>query len=323
MKAFQKLRFWGLVSAAGFLGCVATVLGFLGHWSWFFELFSHFRVQYFLGLLVVSFLMLLRKNKKEALAYIIFAFSNSYSLLPLFLPPPIVSPLDFPFGRHRAMLINVNSELGDPRLVLDAIAAEKPEILVLEEVTDSWMQAMDGLTNALPCWVASPREDNFGIALFAKNPLLAKSILFLGEAEVPSILASVTMDGSVVEILATHPLPPAGAAYTAFRNEQLDRVAECVKGRSPLLLLGDLNMTPWSPTFHRFIEQSGLQDSAKGYGLQPSWPTQFSPLGIPIDHCLHSRDIHITRRRTGSRIGSDHLPLIVDFTVRDATVSAR
>lgn len=323
MKAFLKIRFWGLISAGGFLGCVATVLGFLGQWSWFFELFAHFRVQYFAGLLGISLIMLLRKNKKEALIYTIFAFSNSYSVLPLFLPTPMVSPLEYPFGTHRAMLINVNSELGDPRLVLDAIAAEKPEILVLEEVTDSWMQAMDGLTNALPYWVASPREDNFGIALFAQNPLLAKNILFLGEAAVPSILVSVKMDDRFVEILATHPLPPAGATYTAFRNEQLDRVAECVKDRSPLLLLGDLNMTPWSPSFHRFIEQSGLQDSAKGYGIQPSWPAHFLLLGIPIDHCLHSRDIHITRRRTGSRVNSDHLPLIVDFTLRDASVSVR
>lgn len=323
MKAFLKIRFWGLVSAAGFLGCVATVLGFLGQWSWFLELFAHFRVQYFVGLLGVGLIMLLRKNNKEALIYVIFAFSNCYSVLPFFLPPPMGSPLDYPFGNHRAMLVNVNSELGDPRLVMEAISAEKPEILVLEEVTESWMQAVAGLTNALPYWVASSREDNFGIALFSRHPLLAKSILFLGEAEVPSILASVKMDGSVVEILATHPLPPAGAEYTAFRNEQLDCVAECVKGRSPLLLLGDLNMTPWSPSFHRFIEQSGLQDSAKGYGLQPSWPTHFSLLGIPIDHCLHSRDIHITHRRTGSRVGSDHLPLIVDFTLRDASVSAR
>jgi endonuclease/exonuclease/phosphatase (EEP) superfamily protein YafD len=316
MNAFLKIRVWGLVSAGGFLGCVATVLGFLGHWSWFFELFAHFRVQYVVGLLGVSVLMLLRKNKKEALIYSIFALSNCYSIVPLYLPTPMVSPLEYPFGSHRAMLINVNSQLGDPRLVLEVISAEKPEILVLEEVTDSWMQAMAGLTNTLPYWVASPREDNFGIALYSRHPLLAKSTLFLGEAGVPSILASVTMDGRVVEILATHPLPPAGAEYTAFRNEQLDRVAECVKGRSPLLLLGDLNMTPWSPSFHRFIEQSGLQDSTKGYGLQPSWPTHFSPLGIPLDHCLHSRDIHITHRRTGTRVGSDHLPLIIDFTLR-------
>jgi endonuclease/exonuclease/phosphatase (EEP) superfamily protein YafD len=260
--------------------------------------------------------MFIVKNNKEALVYFIFAFSNSFSVFPLFMSAQKVSALDFPFGTHRAMLINVNSELGDPRLVLDAISAEQPEILVLEEVTASWMRAMGGLTNALPYWVASPREDNFGIALFSNHPLLAKNILFLGEAELPSILASVTLDGRVVEILATHPLPPVGATYTALRNEQLDRVAECVKDRSPLLLLGDLNMTPWSPSFRRFLEQSGLQDSANGYGLQPSWPTQFSPLGIPIDHCLYSRDIHITHRRTGSRVGSDHLPLIIDFTLR-------
>jgi endonuclease/exonuclease/phosphatase (EEP) superfamily protein YafD len=318
MKAFLKIRFWGLISAASFLACVATVLGFLGQWAWFCELFSHFRVQYLVGLLVLSLLLLVGKHKKVAVLCFVVAMINLFCVLQLFLFRPNVSTWEYPFKNHRAMLINVHSEMGDPELVMDVIREQKPELLVLEEVTESWMQALSGLTNSLPYCVSSPREDNFGIALFSKYPLIGKNILFLGEAGVPSILASLKMDGSIVDMLATHPLPPAGAAYTAFRNEQLDRVAECVKDRSPLLLLGDLNMTPWSPSFHRFIEQSGLQDSAKGYGIQPSWPAHFLLLGIPIDHCLHSRDIHITRRRTGSRVGSDHLPLIVDFTVRSS-----
>lgn len=322
MKAFLKIRFWGLISAASFLACVATVLGFLGQWSWLCELFSHFRVQYLVGLLVLSLLLLVGKHKKVAVLCFVVAMINLFCVLPLFLFRPNVSTWEYPFKNHRAMLINVHSEMGDPELVMDVIREQKPELLVLEEVTESWMQALSGLTNPLPYCVSSPREDNFGIALFSKYPLIGKNILFLGEAGVPSIWASVKVDGRVLDILATHPLPPVSPEYALLRNEQLDRVAESIKGRSPFLLLGDLNMTPWSPYFQRFITQTGLRDSARGFGSQPSWPTHFSFLGISIDHCLHSEEIGITNRKIGSRVGSDHFPLIIDFALRDASVSA-
>lgn len=323
MKTFLKMTVWGVFAAAGFLGCVATVLGFLGQGSWFCDLFSHFRVQYLAGLLGVSILLCIGKHKKTALLYFIFALVNFYCVLPLLRFKTVLSPLEYPYGQHRAMLVNVHSEMGDPNLVMDAIREQKPEFLVLEEATESWMQALSALTNPLPYCVASPREDNFGIALLSQHPLLSKSILFLGKAEVPSILVSVKIDGRVVEILATHPLPPVGSEYTSLRNEQMDRIADCIKGRSPFLLLGDLNMTPWSPYFQRFITQSGLHNSAKGFGFQPSWPVQLPFLGIPIDHCLQSEEIGITNRKIGPRIGSDHYPLIVDFTLRDPAVLAK
>ena len=41
-----ELRPWGLLTSAGFVASAATIFGFLGRFSWFLDLFSHFRVQY-------------------------------------------------------------------------------------------------------------------------------------------------------------------------------------------------------------------------------------------------------------------------------------
>ena len=54
----NKLRFGGLLMAAGFLTAVASVLGFYGAWWWVFDLFAHFRVQYFTGLTVLGLILL-------------------------------------------------------------------------------------------------------------------------------------------------------------------------------------------------------------------------------------------------------------------------
>ncbi|MEM7233873.1 MAG: endonuclease/exonuclease/phosphatase family protein, partial [Planctomycetota bacterium] len=79
------------------------------------------------------------------------------------------------------------------------------------------------------------------------------------------------------------------------------------------LLLGDLNTTPFSPYFSKLLDETGLQNSARGFGLQASWPSLLSVLGIPLDHVLHSEDIVVVDRSTRAGAGSDHRAVIVDF----------
>ena len=83
----------------------------------------------------------------------------------------------------------------------------------------------------------------------------------------------------------------------------------------PAVLLGDLNITPWSPYFKDFIQVTGLQESRKGLGLYPTWPTWLPPLRIPIDHSLISIGITVQAFSLGHDIGSDHFPVILDFSI--------
>jgi hypothetical protein len=76
------------------------------------------------------------------------------------------------------------------------------------------------------------------------------------------------------------------------------------------ILLGDLNVTPWSPHFRQLLQQTGL-------------PAQVPPLRIPLDHCLVSPAFQVIERRVGPRLGSDHLPLIVTLaTGRPTTIES-
>ena len=68
--------------------------------------------------------------------------------------------------------------------------------------------------------------------------------------------------------------------------------------------------------FRLLLRRTGLRDSARGRGVQPTWPAGSPLLAIPLDHCLHSPDIAILQRRIGGDVGSDHYPVIVDFTFR-------
>lgn len=90
-------------------------------------------------------------------------------------------------------------------------------------------------------------------------------------------------------------------------------------------MVGDLNITMWSPYYKRFARQTGLRNARQGFGILPSWPTketysQISPalsllLAIPIDHCLISPEIKVLNIRTGPNVGSDHRPVITDLLI--------
>jgi endonuclease/exonuclease/phosphatase (EEP) superfamily protein YafD len=101
------------------------------------------------------------------------------------------------------------------------------------------------------------------------------------------------------------------------RNDQLRALAHLAAGlEPPKVLIGDFNLSPWSPFFPPLLKQAGLVNARDGFGILPTWPTFFVPAMIPLDHCLVSPEARVTNIETGPDIGSDHLPLIIDLLVR-------
>ena len=304
-----SVRPLGLLAAAGYTACAATALGFLGRFWWFADLFSHFRIQYLAGLAVAGALMLFAWHLKTAAMFFAFAAANFVCVAPLYFggeADAAASPA------LRLMLINVNTDSGDPARVREAIAAVNPDVVALEEVNGRWMEDLAPLRKKYPHVLAEPREDNFGIALFSKLPLEHPRVAEIGTAGVPTLIASVRAGNAPLAIVATHPLPPYGPEYSALRDEQLERLAEAVDASRPVVLLGDLNTTPWNYHFRGLLERSGLRDSARGHGPQLTWPSFFLPMRIPIDHVLHSPSVTVLRRSIGPGVGSDHLPVVAD-----------
>lgn len=309
-----SLRPWGILTAAGVVASAATILGFLGRFSWFFDLFSHFRVQYLLALLTLGILHALGRRRRMAAVFLLFACVNFALVLPLYLGATGKPETDAPV--MRAMLINVHTQNGDAGRVAAAIRAANPDLLVLEEINARWMADLARLSDSYPHSIVQSREDNFGIALFSKFPLDYGGVVAVGDAGVPSLVASVTLAQTNLLVIATHPIPPAGREYSRWRNNQLDRLRDNVRPSHPVLLLGDLNVTPWSAHFRRLVACTGLRDSARGFGVQPTWQFYNPFLRIPLDHCLHSQEVVIVDRRVGPDVSSDHRPLIVDFALR-------
>jgi endonuclease/exonuclease/phosphatase (EEP) superfamily protein YafD len=309
---------WILIEAGSLLVCLATLAGFMGRYSWVLDLFSHFRLQYLILLLTTTGLFLLGERHPQALASGLFAGINLMLIVPLFIQKATSKPIKSgnPKGTYRVLLANVLQNNDAFGMVRHLIRSEEPDFIVLLEVNKTWYDQLRPALEDYPFKVMPLREDNYGIALFSRFPMKSSELRYFGTARVPSILASFQLQGRPVTILATHPPPPKTKLQALLRNIQMEKIAEFMRSQSgEALLVGDLNMTSWSPHFKDLIRISGLRDSRKGFGLQKSWPTDRPLLMIPIDHILVSPGVLVQSRRTGQFNGSDHYPVIMDFTL--------
>ncbi|XOF34660.1 MAG: endonuclease/exonuclease/phosphatase family protein [Candidatus Electrothrix sp. YB6] len=309
------VQYTGLLTAAGAVACVGTVAGFFGYFFWLADLFAHFRVQYLLGLTLLSLLLLLAGRRKTVGIFLVFAAVNLALLLPLYLGGQSGTAHEGQDGPgFRVMLLNVNKTDGNPQRVSRLIRETAPDIIVLEEISRQWQTDLARLSRSFPHAVVRPREDNFGIGLFSTFPLVKHSIISPGRAALPTILAVVRIEQRDVQLIATHPMPPLGPELSRLRNEQLDQLPQYVGSSLPVILLGDLNTSPWSPHFKRLLQRTRLRNSMPGFGVQATWPDSNPFLRIPLDHVLHSDHIVVRNREVGPDAGSDHLPVIVDFS---------
>jgi endonuclease/exonuclease/phosphatase (EEP) superfamily protein YafD len=318
MNDFFKLRVrpWGFLTAAGFLAFLGSMAGFLGRYAWWLDIGSHFRVQYTVLFSVLAICYLAGKKRGWAVACLSLAVINFIPVAAYRFPTREYDPITGP--SLKVTLMNVNTQMGKPDEVAKFLQEENPDVVVLEEINDEWIRLLSPSLNGYPGRIIQTREDNFGIGVFTRTGIISTQVVYFGAAGVPSIIAAMNLGGKPFTLVATHPLPPGGAEYSQFRNEHLDCIAGYViTNKGPLILLGDLNITPWSPRYRDFIRKSGLVNSSRGRAIHPSWPS-FAPLFlIPIDHCLHNAGIAIKSERVGKSIGSDHFPVIVEFGLKE------
>lgn len=308
-----RVSILGPVGAAAFIAGVLTVAGFGDPWHRLFEIAASFRVLYAVGLGVAALVFLVARHLLLCVLSALFALVNGAVLLPLHIAADTASP---GAASYRAVAFNCNkaNRLYGP--ARDWIRRTRPDFFAIFECTDAWARELAALDDEYPHQITETREDSFGISLRSRHLLHGARAVRLGPTGLASLAAEVELGGARLTILATHPLPPTSDRYWDSRNRQLWDVAAWLAARDgPAILLGDLNCVSWSPPVRRVCRQGRMNDARRGFGVCATWPAPFAPLGCPIDHCLVSPEIHVRGFRTGPNLGSDHLPIVVDFTL--------
>lgn len=291
------------------LAGAGTLLGFAARHSWRWELACHFRVQYFWALAAACAILFVVRWRKLALVAFALAATNLVLIIPLYFGPAPRADAGPPL---RALSFNVHYLNRDYGATLELILTEQPDFVLLLEVTPEWAKALEFLKPEYPYAHVIPRNDSGGIAFYSRHKITDLHI-----EPLPAIIAGLETPDGRVTIIGAHPPSPRNAVDFEKRNFQLAKVGQLARAPSgPVVVMGDLNTTSWSPFFQDFLAESQLLDSRRGFGVEASWPWfSLRVLRIPIDHCLASPDVSILNRRIGPNVGSDHRPLVVDFAL--------
>ncbi|HZS04888.1 MAG TPA: endonuclease/exonuclease/phosphatase family protein [Blastocatellia bacterium] len=307
------------------ISCVAalffSVLGYFGTFHRYGELSSHFRVQYLIIAIGSSVGFACFRAWRWLIASVVCVLLNGAVVVPgHLLPMSVMSGRGAGPKAHnfRVLLSNVLYRNRNYRLVTDLVRTENPDVVILQEATSEWLEALKELSTSYPYSRREP--ENVGtIACFSRYPLEDVDATITDRAKPWMIITKVNIGGKAVSLISIHPPPPVSRTGLPNRNEQFAVTAAIARLLpAPMMVVGDLNTSPWSPYFSRFISESGLVSTRKGFGVLPTWPTYLPPMMIPIDHCLVSPDIKVVNCRTGSDVGSDHLPLVVDLLIPGA-----
>ncbi len=292
------------------IAAIVVLLFYLEGWHWRLDLLTHFQFQYVVLVSLLALVALLLRCWKLGLGFLGLALICGYSMWPLF----------FDTSRHTVKAdftvatINVHTTNQEKDLLLASVRKHQPDLLLLLEVDDAWMKALEPLRKDYPHVLAKPRSDNFGIALFSRLPMQHNEIKYWGEADVPSILAEFQMRERSVCFIGTHPVPPVSAENVQLRDEQIREVFSYVANIPTfvhVVVAGDFNTTQFSRSFRAEMAQARLYNSALGFGVQPTWPSSVPWLQIAIDHVLLSKNLWVASAHVGEDIGSDHYPLYV------------
>lgn len=148
-------------------------------------------------------------------------------------------------------------------------------------------------------------EQRFDLPL-NKREVLASRLNWRGQqltvvnAHLGTVMLSPVLRGDLARVRRTRDA----------RNEQVQVLKNiAMRENGPILLGGDLNTPPRGLVYRRLRAFYG-PDAYDLAGRGPGWT--FPSLKVRIDHLL-TRDLKPTRAQVLPSIGSDHLPLLVEF----------
>ena len=207
------------------------------------------------------------------------------------------------------------------------ISAHAPDIVALQEMPDN-MSAFEQLDNFYNERSAQTIER--GNIIYTNYPILETEDIEIENAVIQRLVLDI--EGTEVALYNVHLIMPLNERETHWtvlrydetrRNSQIQALIDIIRVETlPMILVGDLNMTEWSPIYHQLTAEldDAYRNSSWGIGATyPAGAGEDISAGYPrlfrIDYVWYSEGIQATSAVVGANLGSDHLPLLVELTI--------
>lgn len=194
------------------------------------------------------------------------------------------------------------------------------DIIFLQEVNMNMKNELKRLETHYPYQVIMPSNSFFGRAFLSKIPIIFYDVKKYNNSRGNYIVINMkTPQGKDLRFYGVHTLAPVSPTYLEIRNREFEEINQIIsQDTSPhVILSGDFNTTPYSGTFRKTLEKTGLKCPRC---ITASWPADMSIphiLRLQLDHLLVSKKIDYISQKTGIHIGSDHFPVITHLSLRD------
>ena len=296
----------------------ALLAGFFGALHPAFDSFSHFRIHFSVLTALIALPLLASSYRLQAAAALIFAIAclaTTASALPrLWSQQAIAKPSDRIV--YRLLQMNLRFNKPTPKTVLSLIGRINPDVITLDEVSEMWTTELGYIAGAYPYRILCPYPNRiFGVALLSKRPFAAGTAPHC-EPRGAMAIATVDFGGIPVDVAAIHLSWP-------WPKEQYWQIGELAGPISSLgetaIMAGDCNAVPWSAAVRRIAALGGLTVMPSA---GPTWIHRTLPdflrryAGLPIDQVFSKGGVTIHSARRLEDTGSDHLPVLVEFSLR-------
>lgn len=311
----------GLAFALALLCLAAAVGGHGGRFSERLDILTHFAPFWLIGatLALAYGLTLATPNLRLVIASLggLGVLAAAALIVPEFIRPMSPrAPADAP---HQIKVIQFNGWGRNPDVEGTAawLTAQDPDVIAVEEIEAPLREAI------LKRKAYHVTRGMLHVTIFSKSELLHRSFQ-LGEPwDVWPGVARARLnapDGGAFDIMALHYTWPT----QPFQKDQRKAIAEVVDryDRKRLIVVGDMNLTPWSFALQRQDRRWGLERRTRALF---SWPVRpflrgrlSSPLPfLPIDQVYAGSDWRTVSIERGPRLGSDHLPIVTVLALKD------
>ena len=278
--------------------------------------------------ILLTFPLVFTKLRQQAVFPIIFAAA----LVGLSLNDSGVSPNSGMLKSSTFKLLQANLRFDNqtPEKFLTLIEKEKPDIITIQEASTKWREFFqnNNLT-IIGCLADNDRAGATGVILsdsflsrygFTNSPVVTCYDATTTHGYIAKIeLLSDKPNRPPLDIISVHLAWP----WPFGQNLQLDELengafrTDLKHKFSQMIVAGDFNSVTWSNTVSRMERLTGTRHIS---GIGPTWlsysfPALLRPyLGLPIDQILLSKDIEPISVKRLSFFGSDHLPVLTEFS---------
>ncbi len=304
-----------------FVGAVILALLIAGHLNGLhpaFDSIGHFRLHLaVIGLLIGLLLIASKSLLGGAALAIVSALSFFTTVWPTF-GTARAEPVVQETAMYRLLQANLRFDNKTPEEFLRLLGETRPDVATVEEIPQMWAQRLKSIAAMYPHQLICPGRDRIGgVAIISRRPFATDGLSYCdGDGAVA--VQTVDFGGQLVTIATMHlewPWPKMQPQQLVWLKPVFNKIKTSA---DRVLIGGDMNATPWSAALARIAGETGTRTlpQFRGTWLFNGLPKSLAVwFGLPIDNILSNSGVALHSAATQREIGSDHRPILVEFSL--------